>query len=163
MGKRGPTRTPLQILEQRGSWLAKRRKNEPVPPKGPLPCPKDLSPRAKKVWKKLVPQLKAMGIVGACDRNALTRYCELFALWQEYAAFIRAHGPVHKVTKDGQTIGVAEWPQTKALRHLSKLLSGIEREFGMTPGARANLAQELPSDPDENRGKWERIINGFEN
>jgi len=130
MGRRGPARTPTKVLALSGSWRAKSRTDEP-PADGKTPiCPAWLGKHAKTTWRYIVPRLADMGVLGSTDRNTLARYCQLFVRWRE----AEASGDV--------TLSI------KLSAHLLKL----EREFGLTPSARAGLAK--PKDnPHENRGK----------
>ena len=95
MGSRGPARTPTQILKLRGSWLANRREGEPKGDPAAPHCPKWLRKEGKALWKEIVPQLAAMGVLARCDRNAIARYCQTFAKWREAEEFLKEHGAVY--------------------------------------------------------------------
>lgn len=144
MGSRGPAPTPTAKLRLSGSWRAKTRTNEPEPDRARPTCPAWLRPEAKACWKRIVPQLEAMGVLGRIDRNALARYCELWARWRECAEFVQKHGETYPMkSKDGRVIGLASFPQAKAMQSLSETLRKLEAEFGMTPAGRARLAIDM--------------------
>ncbi len=133
MGKRGPKPTPTKILALRGSWRAKTRPNEPIPPAGEPAMPSWLSRSAKATWKSVVPPLVQMGVASSVDRFALARYCETLVTWREA-----------RKTHD-----------VPAMVKLSNILSGLESSFGMTPASRAELgAAHVPepsTGPDKSR------------
>ena len=143
MGKRGPAKTPTAILEARGSWLAKTRKDEPQAEGVPL-CPDWLTDEAKLIWNRLLPMLQGIGVVGAVDENAMARYCQTFALWRTCVMFVAEHG----MENNGK-----EYPHTGRASQLADQLLRIERQFGMTPASRANLAIDTTKQPKEPSGK----------
>jgi P27 family predicted phage terminase small subunit len=147
----GPPRTPTKILELRGSWLAKkRRRREPQPPpaQGTPRCPQWLEPSAKAVWRQLAPRLAQLGLLTPLDVFAFARYCEHYAEWQRCREFIHDHGSRYAVRDEsGQVVAVRLFPEAIQERMHSKLLVDIEREFGLTPAARAKLADGLPEPP----------------
>ncbi len=153
MGKRGPARTPTRILKMRGSWRADAREGEPEPDASRPRCPAWLRKEAKRAWKELIPQLEAMGILAKCDRNPLARYCQTLAQWKATEQWIMKHGDAYP-EKDarGKIIGLKEYPQVSRALRLSEALLRLEKQFGLTPAARADLAIEKHN-PDENRGK----------
>jgi len=152
MGKRGPAKTPTNILKLRDAWRGKRRKGEPQPQPHGTSCPRSLSQGAKAVWRRLAPQLAAMNLLGKTDREALARYCEYVSFWQEVTAAISQH-KLAVLAKNSN----AAWGLRASLQ-LADVLLRLEQQFGLTPSARANLATDIPSDEDEQRGKWERLL-----
>lgn len=121
----GPPRTPTSVLEKRGSWLVKDRKmTEPQPERGRPTCPNALKDDARKLWRKLVPMLDAMGVLTRIDGTVLERYCVLMVKWR--------HNEAHPTEKSFD----------KGLR-LNEALLKLEVQFGLTPSARARL-QVLP-------------------
>lgn len=130
VGTRGPSKTPTKVLEMRGSWRADTRMDEPQPNTERPTCPAWLPAQAKSIWRVLIPQIEYMGILGTCDRIALARYCKLVCRWRE----AEDEGDVDK--------------SIRVSIHLLKL----EREFGLTPSARAGLAKPKEN-ANENRGK----------
>ncbi len=147
MGARGPAPTPTAVLKLRGSWLAKDRTGEPEPSHDRPRCPAWLDSCAKNLWRRLIPQLEAMGVLGTCDRNAVARYCLTFSKWRRAETFLMKHGDTATVRGE-----LKPYPQVKMAMALADQLLKLEREFGLTPSARARLAK--PKDnPNENRGK----------
>ncbi len=158
MGKRGPTRKPLKMLRDRGSWLADRRKGEPVPPKGKLTPPKELDKKARTVWNRVVPMIKKMGILGQCDGETVSRYCVAVVMYWETRQSIVKNGMtmvIERYDKDGNVLVEREEdrPEVRRLKSLSDECRMLENLLGLNPGARASLSITVPSDPSENRGK----------
>jgi P27 family predicted phage terminase small subunit len=152
MGQRGPKPTPTAVLEQRGSWRAKNRKDEPVA-EGKPRCPQWLTGDAKRVWRQLMPKLHASGVAGEIDRNALARYCQLFVRWKELEQYIAEKGTVYPVkNKDGVTVDMKELPHVARASKLADQLLKLEQQFGMTPAARAALASSSDSSESDEQG-----------
>lgn len=129
----GPPKVPTNVLAMRGSPLAGNRANEPVADRTRPRRPDWLGKGAKNIWRRLVPQLEAMGVLAICDRNALARYCDL----------VDRYIQVSTTRMEGQL---------NVLLKLTPVLIRLEREFGLTPSARAGLSIETVN-PRENRGK----------
>ena len=156
MGKRGPAKTSKKVLEQRGSKRARRRTPEPKPKPeddGGPQCPDWILPVGKLVWARLVPSLRAAGVVTAWDENLLTRYCQTFAKWVEAEQFIMAGGGDSIPVDDGKgtVLVVKEPPVVRRAERLGDALLRMERHLGLTPAARADMVLTV-ADPDENRG-----------
>ena len=152
MGKRGPAKTPTAILKLHGSRRAEGRTGEPTPPAGRPKCPTFLSPYAKTTWKALVPMLDQMGVLSLIDGRTLARYCELWAKWRDLAQFVQKNGTAYEyVTQSGESHWRA-FPQAKDLSSISDSLLRLEKQFGLTPSARASLKVErIDSQPDAGR------------
>jgi P27 family predicted phage terminase small subunit len=140
----GPSPTPTSILALRGSWRAKTRPAEPQPAQGRPACPKWLGTEARRVWKELLPHLEQMGLLSLADRLTLTRYCEAYATWTACRQFLHDHGTTYEVcNRWGKVIAIKAYPQVGMEQKLSKLLLDMEREYGLTPAARARLGHAL--------------------
>lgn len=158
MGRRGPAKQSLTVLKGKDSWRAKNRKPQPNATGSPR-MPSWLSLEAKRVWRRIVPKLEEMGILGAIDGEAITRYCLIFAKWREAEEWIQEKGTLFEVrdfvtpeTPDGVVVGYKEYPQVKRTIAYAEQLLRLEKTFGMNPGARSNLAIETDT-PGENRGR----------
>jgi len=132
---RGTKPTPTRILENRGSWRAKKRKGEPRPAGAMPDCPEWLGQEEKKVWDSVATQLNGLGVITRLDGAALARYCVYAVLW----------------------VAEAEKPTRNEMdfeRYSNQLLK-IEREFGLTPSSRTRL--RVSGDNPEG-GDYLRII-----
>lgn len=154
MGSRGPAPTPTNILKLRGSWRAKLNPNEPQPPPGRPSCPRWLSEEAKRFWRRVVPQLDAMGILTKIDGGALARYCQLYARWREAEEFIARRGSVLPVKNaEGEVIDLKPFPQVGIASKLAEQLLRLEQQFGLTPSARARLTVGRSENTNESNNK----------
>ena len=138
MGKRGPPRTPMRVLKQHDSPVAKERAKQGVatPRPGRPNCPRDLPEGARKYWRHAVDLLYDMGILEKADRNALSRYCVNLWFYQRTRDFVAEHLDVPVV--NGQGVEV-ERPQVKRLLAFDTACRRAEQEFGLTPSARSTL------------------------
>lgn len=152
MGRRGPPPTPTAILRQRGSHRANERPKEPTLVPGRPQCPQWLRGDARRAWKKLIPMLEAMGVLSRSDGNAIARYCDLLAQWREVRVWCDQNGtsyPIRKLnpeTGELYVVGFKLFPQVRLANEYATLLLRLEREFGLTPSARARLAMGDMSD-----------------
>ena len=121
MGKRGPQKTPTAVLKLHGSRKIEGRKAEPKPPAaGPI-CPIWLTGEPRKVWQRITPKLKRMGVVSSIDGFALARYCLYVVLW---------------MAELNKNQGRSELTMNRYANQLNRL----EQSFGLTPSARAGLS-----------------------
>jgi P27 family predicted phage terminase small subunit len=142
MGKRGPRPRPTLAA--------------PGPAGRPLPAGVDAappevaaSPHALAVWERLVPVLRRMGVWTAADRETIARYCTLHELHARYADECRA-GRDRLTTRTGYE---ALSPAATMLTKLSASLLSIERQYGLTPTARASIAATLDDDDDDEEAR----------
>ena len=72
MGRRGPT-----VLKLMAGNPGKRplNKREPQPRRTTPRCPAWLNKKAKTVWRRIVPELRDMGILTVVDGEALAAFC----------------------------------------------------------------------------------------
>ena len=80
-----------------------------------------------------------MGLAGAIDGPVLSRYCVMAVQWRQCQADIREYGTSHE--QHGQ---IVPYPFVGQAQHLHRDLLAIEKQFGMSPSARASLKIELP-------------------
>ncbi len=153
-----PRPTKMKILEGEKN---KDRINihEPQPRDGRPTCPDFLSRPAKAEWKRIVPELEAMGLLTKVDRTALAAYCQAYGRWYE------AENKIKKLEKqlldNNKDAADAYLLKTQAGNVIiSPLLSVANRcmeqmksfmvEFGMTPACRSRISanpQEEDIDP----------------
>jgi len=141
VGLRGPKPTPTAQLAARGSWRADARiaAGEPQAVAGCPECPDWLSGEAKIAWHHLIPLLHRSGILAQQDRNALARYCQVWARWKSCELFLSEHGSV----SDGADGSAKEVPQSALALRLGDALTKMEDRFGLTPSARASIGNHL--------------------
>ena len=148
MGRRGPRPKPTALKILAGN-PGKRPLNhrEPKPRTGILRCPTWLDKEARACWKRLIPELKLMGVLGRIDVDALINYCDTWSRWKRAILFLQKSGDVYSVKDDdGKVKYVAQWPQVAVARNLLTALNRYQQEFGMTPASRVGLKAEVDTD-----------------
>jgi P27 family predicted phage terminase small subunit len=150
MGSRGPARTPTVRLALVGSHRAKsREKKEPKPRQIKPPTTIRLTDKERRVFNKTYDLLKSMSLHAQTDGNALARYAKNVILYNDASAFVAKNGHTHAITAIVQgkpkTVGAKRFAESRMLNELDATLLRIEREFGLTPSARASLQVDQPS------------------
>lgn len=152
MGRRGPPKKPTQLKLLQGN-PGKRSINTDEPK--PARClatrpPRDLDSVARKVWRETAPRLEALGLLSVIDLAIFWRYCDLRSKFKAAKDFLDKNGFVYaiyfdqtaeeiKECKPRRLKYMAQFPQVSIYQQLSKEITRIEQNFGMTPAARAGL------------------------
>ncbi len=156
MGRRGPPAKPTALKLIAGN-PGKRRLNErePKPSAGSPHCPEWLSVEARKVWKRLVPQLRAMRVLTLVDADALAAYCHTYVRWRDAEDFLSKHGAVYPLRDEqGRVKCMQQFPQVSIARNLLLVLRAYQQEFGLTPAARSRIAvQDEPAQASD-ASRW---------
>jgi P27 family predicted phage terminase small subunit len=147
MGSRGPTRTPTVKLAELGSHRAKSRaKKEPQPDTTKPKTTLKLTAAERRVFNNVCKLLKSMNLQAATDGNAIARYAMNLLKYQDACDWCAEHGESYEVfeTVKGEKSlkGVRRYPQSQIRNELESTLLRLEREFGLTPSARAGLEVE---------------------
>jgi P27 family predicted phage terminase small subunit len=139
----------------RGSRRALGRAGEPEPETVRPTAPEWLSVEAKAAFDLIVEHLSCIGLVTAIDGNALVRYARLWLRWRQCEQFLEKNGEVYPVRakpsyngQPGAVLSFKAFPQAKLALTLAAELLRLEREFGMTPAARARLASGVDVQDD---------------
>lgn len=111
-------------------------------------CPADLSEAAKKEWRKLVPELIKLKVVSTLDIPALRRYCEYVTQWESCRLVIQSKGQTY-TTASGQ---IKPRPEINIMFQSSREILNLAAQFGCTPAARARLAHNAITIPDDEEG-----------
>ena len=151
MGRRGPPPKPTRLKLIDGN-PGKRplNKREPRPRSGIPRCPSWLSPQAKVVWRRMIPELCRMKILTFADGDALAAFCQTHARWRAAEEFLTKHGSVYPIRDDhGRMKCMAQFPQVAIARNLLLVLKAFYQEFGMTPSARSRITVDRDYDDDE--------------
>lgn len=153
---RGSGRRPLPtaVKRLRGN-PGKRKLNaaEPMPALGTPEMPSGLPVRAIAEWKRIVPELAALGVLTTIDGKALAGYCVAFARWMEAEREVTRLGLIVEeplLNKDGVEIGrrYRRNPAVSIAHEAMKLRKSFLIEFGMTPAARSRIRIEKPQEED---------------
>ena len=139
MGKRGPQKTPTNVLNLRGSWRGKDRASEPDVPTGRPDKPPHLDGYALEQWERLVPMLEGMGVLTPNDRTALEIHCRTYAEWRTCCDYIDAHGMTNEIVTKENGTHRKEHPESVRSKQLLPILAQQLAAFGLTPAARSNV------------------------
>lgn len=146
MGRRGPAPKPTNLkLLQGNPGKRQINKNEPKPTvEVELPKPPAfLSRFAKAEWKRIVPELKKLGLLTVVDYMALAAYCQNYHRWVEAEKAIRVRGKFTYETDKGNLVQI---PEVGIANQAMKLMKDFAKEFGLTPSSRTSLHLENPED-----------------
>lgn len=123
------------------------RDNEPQPAPGRPSCPAWLDREAKAEWRRIVPDLDAMGVLTRVDRSALAAYCATWSRWRDAEEKLQKFGPVLKPTASGY---LPQSPFVALARTYLEEMTRLMREFGLTPASRSRLeVHSAHNDEDE--------------
>ena len=123
---------------------------EPEPPENVDECPDWLSEKAKAVWARVVPRLKAVGLFTDIDSDALVLYCGTWADYQMAQEHIALTRKIHQTT---------DWKMIRYAHTMLTHLNRLQREFGMTPSARVGLEVKEPV-PESRNERGLKIAGG---
>jgi P27 family predicted phage terminase small subunit len=156
MGRRGPPPKPTAFKVIAGNPGKKPlNAREPQPAVGTPHCPEWLSEDARKIWKRLVPQLRGMKVLTLVDADALAMYCNTFARWRDAEDFVTKHGMVYPIRDDqGRVKCMQQFPQVSIARNLLLVLRAYQQEFGLTPAARARIVIAGEEEPASDARRW---------
>ncbi len=155
---RGPKPKPTETKRRNGN-PGKRPLNdrEPKPSVEGLKCPAWLSPKAKKEWKRIVPELIRLGLATMADQAPLAAYCQAVAELEDATETLDREGrlvdePVMGYDKaERKMVLVAtkkrEHPAVKLQRDAFGRIKQFMCEFGLTPSSRTRL--HSPESQDE--------------
>lgn len=164
--KRGqrPLPTHLKILRGNpGHHPIKGGDPEPERAAEPPEPPPFLTSYAADEWWTIVPQLHRLGLLTTVDLPSLAAYCDAYCTWRlasEAIARMRANDPIMSgliiKTKYGDA---AQNPLVSIARKAAGDMVRYAGEFGLTPSARARIADGVHSDV-RNQSKFTGLLAG---
>lgn len=135
--KPGPPPKPTALkLVQGNPGRRPLPENEPTPVVAEPEWPDELAEDARAEWRRVAPQLLALGMLSKLDRAALSAYCVAWARWLQAEQHIKVHGPIVAAPRTGVPM------QNPFLSVANKAMDQFLRlaaEFGMTPSARSRV------------------------
>ena len=153
MGRRGPQPMPTKLKVLHGERRPSRvNRNEPQPRRSLPVRPPDLSAAAAKVWRRIMRDYGATGVITAADGDALRAYCEAVARYQHAAVALEKSGPLVEGARYGDLV---KNPLHQIVRDNADLLRQFARELGLTPSARTGLRVEGAEDAADALSAWE--------
>ena len=106
--------------------------------------PLDMGPVATTVWRRVLREMGATGVISAVDADVLRIYCESVARYLYAAQMLEGSGPLVRGQKDE----LVKNPLHQIVRDNAVLVRALARELGLTPSARAGLSGRQPPDAD---------------
>ena len=133
MGLRGPVKASPKVIALRGGPPAAPK---PAPKPAPMPrCPTELSPEARREWKRVAPELYRSGRLTELDVAALSAYCS------SYSLYVRC---LETIARDGISVinsrgAIVKHPLISVLTTARRDTVMMAREFGCTPFSRGRV------------------------
>jgi len=152
MATRGAKPLPTKLKLIRGTLRKDRANRTEAVLKTEIPrCPPELSRLAKREWRRIAPDLAALGLLAKIDRSALALYCEAYARWIEAIEAIHKYGVVIK-SPSGYPV---QSPYVAIANKAGEQVRLMLGEFGMTPAARSRVHATSPL---EEESKWAGLL-----
>ena len=102
--------------------------------------PLDLGPAAKTVWRRVLREMGATGVITAVDTDVLRIYCDSVARYLYAATMLERSGPLITAGGTGARRGeLVRNPLHQVVRDNAVLVRALARELGLTPAARVGL------------------------
>jgi P27 family predicted phage terminase small subunit len=143
MRGRKPAPTPLKIMK--GEQKSRINMDAPAPPPGRPERPKDLDPKARAEWDRVIPLLEEMRVISRVDGAALAVYCRAYSTWRKACADIDENGLFSETVLGGVKPNPAVAMQIQAGAQMARVLV----EFGATPSSRSRLTAPADRAQDE--------------
>lgn len=137
VGKRGPAPQPAHLRLLNGARERDVNMNEPVPRTGKIDPPPGMAAEARAIFNNAVAELEHMGIASPADADSLACYAEAVANHREASARIAQFGVLVK-SERGYPV---RNPALIVQRGAAQTIRAFAQEFGLTPSARARIAQ----------------------
>lgn len=151
MGARGPHSAPTALKLLRGEDHRDRLNLAAPKPRDEAPVrPATMSVAAKRVWARIEPEVRAMGVVKSADGDVLRLYCECVVRYVRAARKLEREGPTVPGARDRETV---RNPLHPIVRDEALLMVRLARELGLTPSGRESLHAN-PGDPADSLDKW---------
>lgn len=145
MGKRGPAKTPSNVVDLRGNPGRRPPANEPKPAPIAPSCPYWLDRRAKNEWKRIIALLEPLGLATQVDRAALAGYCQCYSEWVTADAVLQKQGLTF-TTENGY---VQQRPEVAIRQKARGDMLRFAARFGLTPSDRVGLNLPEPKTKDD--------------
>jgi P27 family predicted phage terminase small subunit len=145
MGRRGPPPTPTRVKKLRGNPGRRPlgEDAEPQPRPSSAEPEKDLSAEAKRVWRRLAPELLRVGVLTEVDRLEFGRLCELVVMVKDLRRQLKAEGftIVAEVTGRDGSKGerTRKHPVADLLHQTETRLTTLSDRFGLTLSGRVKI------------------------
>lgn len=145
---RPPIPTKLKLL--RGETRPSRLNRQEPRPRGIRPrMPLDMGPAARAVWRRVMREMGATGVITAADADVFRVFCESVARYEYAARLLEQSGPLIAARGHGARAGeLVKSPLHQIVRDDAVLVRALARELGLTPTARTGLRGNGEADRD---------------
>lgn len=147
--KPGPPPKPRALRLLEGVPGHHRPLGPDIRPQGELTMPAFLVGAARSEWRRIVPQLRRLGLATSLDRAALAAYCRAWQRWVEAEANIRRYGELVK-SPSGYALPS---PYLSIANTAMKQMREFLLEFGMSPASRTRVQPDEESLPFPQPGR----------
>lgn len=137
----GPPKKPSHLKVVQGTYRKDRASaREPHPARCIPPCPKHLSPAARKAWKRVAPELDRMGVLTRADGMALELLVDAYAEFWDAREQVAREGATY-VNTDPETgaMQIKAHPAVRIASDAWRRVRAMAQEFGLTPAARPRV------------------------
>lgn len=140
MAGRKPLPTHIKLLKGNPG---KRSVNarEPKPKRGVPKMPAHLTPRAKSAWKRIGPELDAMGVLSLADATALELLCCVYAEWRVARDTVDDEGTTYTTTTETGDTMYRTRPEVAIAADAWRRCRAMLAEFGLTPSSRSKVSR----------------------
>lgn len=140
---RPPKPTAMKLLH--GDRKDRINTKEPRPAQGDIRCPTWLSPEAKKVWRRLAPDLIAKKVLTPWDIDTFADLCEVIVLNRLALQDLTANGAsctvLDREMSDGTLIyRTTKNPAWQVAKESAAILATVGGRFGLNPSDRSRLS-----------------------
>jgi P27 family predicted phage terminase small subunit len=135
---RRPAPTALKVL--RGETKASRLNHDAPVPRASRPrMPPDMTKEAQAVWRHVIREMGATGIIRAVHSESLRVYCDAVARYARASRLLDESG----LLLPGQKGELVKNPMHQVVRDNAVLMRDFARELGLTPSAAEALHAPL--------------------
>ena len=151
--RRGPAPTPTKIKLMRGTARKKKTKEPEPASDATVPGPPDwLTDEAKAEWRRVAPELHAMGLLTRVDVATLAGYCQNYSRWREHEKWIDENGATFVMRdKDGRLKFIQQCPQVAIARNAYIQMLRSAQELGFTPASRTRIDVPARTEVDNSK------------
>ena len=151
----GRPRKPTSLKILHGDRADRINDREPVPAATEVRCPSWLSADARKVWRRLAPDLIRKKVLTAWDVDSFATVCELVIQNRVALADVAANGNrivvLERELSDGTRVyRTTKNPNWQIADESTSLLATLGGRFGLNPADRAKLA--VGEEPQRGQG-----------
>ena len=139
----GPPKRPLAIVRLEGNPSRRRlpTPDEEVKVQRSAPTmPKTLDTEARAEWRRVIPELMAIGVIGKVDRAALVELCQAWSIGQKAERVLHKKGLTMRMRTKGGGDYEMQRPEVAIAHKFMSLHKTLCSEFGLTSSARTRMS-----------------------